>query len=152
AEARTAYLTPLDREGVDARARNITPLPFFATFKELTLIGYYTSEAGSAAIGYAGPVGARIGAQGPICGRIWNASCTMRHDSFDAIVVGSGITGGWAAKEPTEKGLRTLVLERGRHLEHGAAYVTEHRPDHAFPFRGMGDRRHERMNQPVQST
>jgi len=37
---------------------------------------------------------------------------------FDAIVVGSGITGGWAAKELTEAGLRTLVLERGRNVEH----------------------------------
>ena len=37
---------------------------------------------------------------------------------FDAIVVGSGISGGWAAKELTEAGLRTLVLERGRNVEH----------------------------------
>ncbi len=37
---------------------------------------------------------------------------------FDAIVVGSGISGGWAAKELTEKGLKTLVLERGRNVEH----------------------------------
>ena len=39
--------------------------------------------------------------------------------TFDAIVVGSGISGGWAAKELTEKGLRTLVLERGRDVKHG---------------------------------
>ncbi|MEP2024749.1 FAD-binding protein, partial [Reichenbachiella sp.] len=38
---------------------------------------------------------------------------------FDAIVVGSGMSGGWAAKEFTEKGLNTLVLERGRNIEHG---------------------------------
>ena len=41
-------------------------------------------------------------------------------NTYDAIVVGSGITGGWAAKELTEKGLKTLILERGpmvRHLE-----------------------------------
>ena len=38
---------------------------------------------------------------------------------YDAIVIGSGITGGWAAKELTEKGLKVLVLERGRHIEHG---------------------------------
>ena len=37
---------------------------------------------------------------------------------FDAIVVGSGISGGWAAKELTEKGLKTLLLERGRNVEH----------------------------------
>lgn len=37
---------------------------------------------------------------------------------FDAIVIGSGMSGGWAAKELCEKGLKTLVLERGRHLDH----------------------------------
>ncbi|HEX4241301.1 MAG TPA: GMC family oxidoreductase [Steroidobacteraceae bacterium] len=76
----------------------------------------------------------------------------MRQNLFDAIVVGSGITGGWAAKELTEKGLRTLVLERGRNVEHGAGYVTEHLPDHAFPFRGLGDRRREQREQPIQRT
>ena len=40
-------------------------------------------------------------------------------NTFDAIVVGSGISGGWAAKELTEKGLRTLLLERGRDVKHG---------------------------------
>ena len=39
--------------------------------------------------------------------------------AYDAIVVGSGISGGWAAKELCEAGLKTLVLERGRHIEHG---------------------------------
>ena len=48
-----------------------------------------------------------------------------RRETYDAIVVGSGITGGWAAKELTEKGLRTLVIERGRHVEHGRDYTTE---------------------------
>jgi len=43
---------------------------------------------------------------------------------FDAIVVGSGISGGWAAKELTEAGLRTLVLERGRMVEHIKDYPT----------------------------
>ena len=42
---------------------------------------------------------------------------------FDAIVVGSGMSGGWAAKELAEKGLKTLVIERGGHLEHGADYT-----------------------------
>jgi choline dehydrogenase-like flavoprotein len=41
---------------------------------------------------------------------------------FDAIVVGSGISGGWVAKELTEKGLKVLMLERGRNIEHGADY------------------------------
>lgn len=42
---------------------------------------------------------------------------------FDAIVIGSGMSGGWAAKELTEKGLKTLVIERGRHIEHRADYT-----------------------------
>jgi choline dehydrogenase-like flavoprotein len=46
---------------------------------------------------------------------------------FDAIVVGSGISGGWAAKELTAKGLRTLVIERGRDVQHQKDYVTEHK-------------------------
>jgi choline dehydrogenase-like flavoprotein len=44
--------------------------------------------------------------------------------TFDAIVVGSGIAGGWAAKELTEKGVKTLVLERGRAVRHIADYPT----------------------------
>ena len=43
---------------------------------------------------------------------------------YDAIVVGSGISGGWAAKELCEKGLRTLLLERGRDVKHGVDYTT----------------------------
>ncbi len=42
----------------------------------------------------------------------------QKNNSFDAIVVGTGISGGWAAKELTEKGLKTLVLERGRMVKH----------------------------------
>jgi choline dehydrogenase-like flavoprotein len=42
--------------------------------------------------------------------------------TYDAIVIGSGVSGGWAAKELTEKGLRVLMLERGRHLEHVTGY------------------------------
>ncbi|CAH8283598.1 choline dehydrogenase-like flavoprotein [Mariniflexile fucanivorans] len=45
-------------------------------------------------------------------------------NTFDAIVVGSGISGGWAAKELTEGGLKTLVLERGRNVEHIVDYTT----------------------------
>jgi choline dehydrogenase-like flavoprotein len=47
----------------------------------------------------------------------------MPINEFDAIVVGSGISGGWAAKELTEKGLRTLLLERGRNIEHIKDYM-----------------------------
>lgn len=45
-------------------------------------------------------------------------------NTFDAIVIGSGISGGWAAKELCEKGLKTLVLERGRNVEHKKDYPT----------------------------
>jgi choline dehydrogenase-like flavoprotein len=41
---------------------------------------------------------------------------------FDAIVIGSGMSGGIAAKELCERGLKTLIIERGRKLEHGASY------------------------------
>ena len=54
---------------------------------------------------------------------------------YDAIVVGSGISGGWAAKELTEKGLRTLVIERGRPLHHRTDYITEHKNSWEFPLR-----------------
>ena len=57
-----------------------------------------------------------------------------QREEYDAIVVGSGVSGGWAAKELTEKGLRTLVLERGRMVRHGD-YPTEHKPDWTFPLR-----------------
>ena len=59
----------------------------------------------------------------------------QQREEFDAIVVGSGISGGWAAKELCEKGLRTLVLERGRNVEHQKDYVTEHKRDYEFPMR-----------------
>ena len=71
--------------------------------------------------------------------------------NYDAIVVGSGITGGWAAKELTEKGLRTLVLEAGRPIVPEQDYV-EHVPPWEMRFRGMRDRRRQREDQPIQST
>lgn len=57
-------------------------------------------------------------------------------ETYDAIVVGSGISGGWAAKELTEKGLRTLVLERGRMVKHVEDYITAHMDPWDFPHRG----------------
>lgn len=59
----------------------------------------------------------------------------QKREEYDAIVVGSGISGGWAAKELCEKGLRTLVLERGRDVQHGKDYITEHKPRWDFPLR-----------------
>ena len=48
----------------------------------------------------------------------------QKETTYDAIVIGSGISGGWAAKELCEKGLKTLVLERGRIVEHVVDYPT----------------------------
>ena len=60
----------------------------------------------------------------------------MPAPAYDAIVVGSGISGGWAAKELTEKGLRVLLLERGRNIEHIKDYVNATKPPWAYPHRG----------------
>ena len=54
-------------------------------------------------------------------------------NSFDAIVVGTGISGGWAAKELCEKGLKTLVLERGRMVKHIEDYPTMHNDPWDYP-------------------
>src|SRR5882672_9960204 len=59
---------------------------------------------------------------------------------YDAIVVGSGISGGWAAKELCEKGLRTLVLERGRDVRHIQDYPTMNMARWDFPLRGDSSR------------
>jgi choline dehydrogenase-like flavoprotein len=60
----------------------------------------------------------------------------MRENTFDAIVIGSGISGGWAAKELCEKGLKTLVLERGRNVVHNQDYPTAHKASWELPHRG----------------
>jgi len=57
-------------------------------------------------------------------------------NTYDAIVVGSGISGGWAAKELTEKGLKVLMLERGRNIEHIKDYVNANKERWEFPHRG----------------
>ena len=57
-------------------------------------------------------------------------------NTFDAIVIGSGISGGWAAKELCEKGLKTLVLERGRDVKHREDYPTAFHNPWDFPHRG----------------
>src|SRR5574341_2396260 len=69
--------------------------------------------------------------------------------TFDAIVVGSGITGGWAAKELCERGLRTLVLEAGRPITPELDYV-EHVPPWQVHFRGLGDRKALERDHPIQ--
>ncbi|MFL5562010.1 MAG: GMC oxidoreductase [Gemmatimonadaceae bacterium] len=60
----------------------------------------------------------------------------MESTEYDAIVVGSGISGGWAAKELTEKGLRVLLLERGKNIEHVKDYVNATKAPWEYPHRG----------------
>ncbi len=72
-----------------------------------------------------------------------------RRDEYDAIVVGSGMTGGWAAKELTEAGMRTLVLEAGPLIIPERDYV-EHVPPYRMPYRGWNDRKALEAEQPVQ--
>ena len=57
-------------------------------------------------------------------------------NTYDAIVIGSGISGGWAAKELTEKGLKTIMLERGRNFEHIKDYKTANYNPWDFEHRG----------------
>ncbi|HEY0529214.1 MAG TPA: GMC family oxidoreductase [Gemmatimonadaceae bacterium] len=61
-------------------------------------------------------------------------------NTYDAIVIGSGISGGWAAKELCEKGLKTLVLERGRMVEHIKDYPTMNLNPWELPHRGRMSR------------
>ncbi|MCA1196902.1 GMC family oxidoreductase [Sphingomonas sp. R647] len=58
-------------------------------------------------------------------------------DMFDAIVIGSGVSGGWAAKELTEKGLRVLMLDRGVMVEHGENYDYDGKAPFEIPARDM---------------
>lgn len=60
----------------------------------------------------------------------------QKQNTFDAIVVGTGISGGWAAKELTEKGLKTLVLERGRDVRHVLDYPTMTKDPWQLPHAG----------------
>ena len=73
-----------------------------------------------------------------------------QNNSYDAIVVGSGISGGWAAKELCEKGLKTLVLERGRNVEHIRDYTTAFLHPWQFPHRLQNTEKDKEEN-PIQS-
>lgn len=74
----------------------------------------------------------------------------IQQNNFDAIVIGSGISGGWAAKELCEKGLKTLVLERGRNVEHVKDYTTALLHPWQFPHR-LHVTEKEKAEDPVQS-
>ena len=71
-------------------------------------------------------------------------------ETYDAIVIGSGISGGWAAKELCEKGLKTLVLERGRKVEHVSDYHTANMDDWDLKYRGRSTKE-ELARQPKQA-
>ncbi|GAF99165.1 unnamed protein product, partial [marine sediment metagenome] len=64
----------------------------------------------------------------------------MTTTHYDAIVIGSGISGGWAAKELCERGLKTLVLERGRDVQHIKDYPTMSLRRWDFDLRGENPR------------
>ena len=62
----------------------------------------------------------------------------QKQNTYDAIVIGSGMSGGWAAKELCDKGLKTLVLERGREVRHLVDYPTTNM--NPWEFKYAGDR------------
>ena len=57
-----------------------------------------------------------------------------KQNTYDAIVIGSGISGGWAAKELTEKGLKVLMLERGKNIEHIKDYDSAMKAPWEIPY------------------
>ena len=67
-------------------------------------------------------------------------------NTYDAIVIGSGISGGWAAKELTEKGLKVLLLERGRNFEHIKDYKTANKDPWEFTHRGSATLKQKKDN------
>ena len=72
------------------------------------------------------------------------------NNKYDAIVVGTGISGGWAAKELCEKGLKTLVLERGPMIKHVEDYTNMFNDHWDYPH-GDVITNEIRKNQPKQS-
>lgn len=68
------------------------------------------------------------------------------NNTYDAIVIGSGISGGWAAKELTEKGLKVLMLERGRNYEHIKDYKTANKDPWEFEHRGTATAQYKKDN------
>jgi len=70
-----------------------------------------------------------------------------KENTYDAIVIGSGISGGWAAKEFCEKGLKTLVLERGRMVKHVEDYPTAMKDPWDYELRGAISPEHAAQKQ-----
>lgn len=75
----------------------------------------------------------------------------MNNGIYDAIVIGSGVSGGWAAMELCKKGLKTLVLERGRNVEHIKDYKTAFMNPWEFK-NGFNNTYQDQLNDPVQSS
>ena len=73
-------------------------------------------------------------------------------NTYDAIVIGSGISGGWAAKELTEKGLKVLMLERGRNFEHIKDYKTANKDPWEFTHRGRATLKQKTITLSFQET
>lgn len=70
--------------------------------------------------------------------------------AFDAIVIGSGITGGWAAKELCERGFKTLMLERGRDIRHVKDYTTAYTDPWNFPHHNYLSKE-DKLTYPIQT-
>ena len=70
----------------------------------------------------------------------------ITQNTYDAIVIGSGISGGWAAKELTEKGLKVLMLERGKPHEHVKDYATANKDPWDFTHRGAAPLKYKKDN------
>ena len=66
---------------------------------------------------------------------------SVEENTYDAIVIGSGMSGGWAAKEFCEKGLKTLVIERGPEVKHNVNYPTTNMNPWEFKHRGQNSGR-----------
>src|SRR5258705_9781933 len=80
-----------------------------------------------------------------VCSHPQLSEATVQASEYDAIVVGSGISGGWAAKELTEKGLRVLLLERGRNVEQVKDYPNAIKGPWEYPHRGSRTRAMEEL-------
>ena len=76
-------------------------------------------------------------------------NATVAQNTYDAIVIGSGISGGWAAKELCQKGLKTLLLDRGRNVEHIKDYTTAMLSPWDFPHR-LNNTTKEKEENPIQ--
>ena len=71
---------------------------------------------------------------------------SVTQNTYDAIVIGSGISGGWAAKELTEKGLKVLMLERGRPHQHIKDYASASKDPWEFEHRGKAPLQYKKDN------